>query len=221
MTRLCERPACSEPGAIAYGFDADRLLVWLMPIDPSADRNRAGVLCLRHADAMVVPIGWSLDDARDPTPRLFRSPRPSRRTPARKGSPRKPRSARAASDGVPTSPAEPDVQLSLDDAAPPRAAARPAARPKPTAVEPTTVEPAHTPPAHPAAPDPERTVAEVTGVAAASIDDPDATVAIPWKPDFDEFDDLGGVLDATSPLLSRAFTGQRVSRRPGDRGRPR
>ena len=68
MTRLCERPGCSERGAIAYGFDADRLLVWLSPLDPDADRKRAGTLCIRHADAMVVPRGWTLDDARDPMP---------------------------------------------------------------------------------------------------------------------------------------------------------
>ncbi|WP_116997898.1 hypothetical protein [Desertimonas flava] len=212
MTRLCERPACSEPGAIAYGFDADRLLVWLIPIDPSADRNRAGVLCLRHADAMVVPIGWSLDDARDPTPRLFRSPRPARRVPARKGSPRKPRSARTP-DGVPATAAEPEVQLSLEEAEPPSAASR-ATAPAAAGRPPTSDD-------EQPVPDPERTVAEVTGLAAASVDDPDATVAIPWKPDFDETDDLGGVLDATSPLLSRAFTGQRTGRRSTGRGRPR
>ena len=163
MARLCERPGCSERGAIAYGFDAERQLVWLLPLDPGADRNRAGVLCLRHADAMVVPIGWTLDDARDPTPRLFRAVRePGQRPPRR----------RSAARQQPA-PAE---QLPLADAAVP-----PAER--------------------------ERTVAEVTGVAAAIEADPDATTAIPWKPEFDETDDLGGVLDARSPLLARAFRG--------------
>lgn len=209
MTRLCERPACSELGAIAYGFDPDRLLVWLMPIDPSADRNRAGVLCLRHADAMVVPIGWSLDDARDPTPRLFRSPaRQPRRNAARKGSPRKARSTRAVPDAV--APAEGESpQLSLDETS--------------TVQVPTVpdVAPAPAPDAEAPRVDREQTVAEVTGVAAAAAEDPDATVAIPWKPDFDEADDLGGVLDATSPLLSRAFTGRRIGRGSNAGDRPR
>ena len=62
MARLCERPGCSERGAVAYGFDADRLLVWLAAFDPDAERTRAGVLCKRHADSMVVPVGWTLDD---------------------------------------------------------------------------------------------------------------------------------------------------------------
>ena len=50
------------------------------------------------------------------------------------------------------------------------------------------------------------TVAEVTGEPLAD-DDPDATVAIPWMPNFDDQDDLGGVLAARSPLLARAFRG--------------
>jgi hypothetical protein len=61
---------------MAYGFDADRLLVWLAPRDPDADPLRAGGLCRRHADAMVVPQGWTLDDRREATPRLFRAAPP-------------------------------------------------------------------------------------------------------------------------------------------------
>ncbi len=57
---------------MSYGFDADRLLVWLAPREEGADPLRAGGLCKRHADAMVVPRGWTLDDRREPTPRLFR-----------------------------------------------------------------------------------------------------------------------------------------------------
>jgi hypothetical protein len=83
MGKLCERPGCSDVAAMAYGFDADRLLVWLAPRDPDGDPLRAGSLCKRHADAMVVPIGWTLDDRRDATPRLFRpgtdAPKPARK----------------------------------------------------------------------------------------------------------------------------------------------
>jgi hypothetical protein len=79
MARLCERPGCSERGAVAYGFDAIRLLVWLAAFDPDVDRTRAGVLCKRHADSLVVPIGWTLDDQREPKPALFRAPKTARR----------------------------------------------------------------------------------------------------------------------------------------------
>ena len=74
MGKLCERPGCSDVAAMAYGFDVDRLLVWLAPRDPGGDPLRAGSLCKRHADAMVVPAGWTLDDRREAEPRLFRPP---------------------------------------------------------------------------------------------------------------------------------------------------
>jgi hypothetical protein len=34
------------------------------------------------------------------------------------------------------------------------------------------------------------------------------TEVLPWKPTFDQTDDLDGLLEASSPLLSRAFGGQ-------------
>jgi hypothetical protein len=46
---------------VAYGFDPGRRLAWLEPVVPG---RVAGGLCRRHADAMVVPRGWSLDDRR-------------------------------------------------------------------------------------------------------------------------------------------------------------
>jgi hypothetical protein len=172
MTRLCDRPGCSERGAIAYGFDADRLLVWLMPYDPDADRNRAGTLCVRHADSMVVPLGWTLEDARDPMPRLFR--------PATRARPARP--ARRPKKQPAETPTRAVEQLRLGD-------------------------PATPPPVEAAAGDvAAHTVVEVTGVS-SSPDDPDATVAMPWMPDFDITDELGGALSATTPLLARAFRG--------------
>ena len=74
MPRLCERPGCSTPADVAYGFDADALVVWLDGFDV-AQGSRSGVLCRRHADAMVVPLGWMLDDRREPVPRLFTAAR--------------------------------------------------------------------------------------------------------------------------------------------------
>ncbi len=137
MGRLCERPGCSELAAIAYGFDVDQLLVWLAARDPDGDPLRAGSLCRRHADAMIVPQGWTLDDRRDSTPRLFRS-EPADDPPP----PPKTRTRRKAAAEVPTD------QLALE-----------------------------------------------------------TDVATPWMPDFDQQDDLGGVLAARSPLLARAFRG--------------
>jgi hypothetical protein len=71
MARLCERPGCSQPADVIYGIDADHLTVWIEPFDGTV-AYRAGVLCRRHADAMVVPLGWMLDDRRETVPRLFK-----------------------------------------------------------------------------------------------------------------------------------------------------
>lgn len=59
---------------MSFGFDADRLLVWIGVRQPLEDPMQSGSLCRRHADAMVVPQGWTLDDRREPEPKLFRDP---------------------------------------------------------------------------------------------------------------------------------------------------
>jgi hypothetical protein len=179
---------------MAYGFDVDRLLVWLAPRDPDGgDPMRAGSLCKRHADAMVVPRGWTLDDRRDTRPRLFRTApaatEPAATEPARPA--RRPRTRKPPADGPP-----PSEQLELDPAAD-------------VAVEDDVVEVVEIVEVVGVvedALDEAPTVAEVTGAPLAD-DDPDATVAIPWLPTFDDGDDLDGMLAARSPLLARAFRG--------------
>lgn len=58
-----------------------------MVLETHAPGDGGGLLCRRHADALTVPRGWSLDDRRDPVPRLFRVPEssvpPSDATPSR------------------------------------------------------------------------------------------------------------------------------------------
>jgi hypothetical protein len=48
------------------------LLFWVAPLDRWVDQQ-AGVMCRRHADSIVVPVGWTYDDRREATPRLFRT----------------------------------------------------------------------------------------------------------------------------------------------------
>ena len=71
MRRLCERPGCAAPAEVSYGIDNSSLTVWL---DNShvPEREHAGRLCRRHANALVVPRGWTVDDRRQPVPQLFR-----------------------------------------------------------------------------------------------------------------------------------------------------
>ncbi|MEQ1873296.1 MAG: hypothetical protein ABL953_06175 [Ilumatobacteraceae bacterium] len=72
MARVCERPTCSQPADVTYGIDPYELVVTLEAFDAVRSR-RAGVLCRDHADSMVVPNGWTLDDRREIAPRLFQS----------------------------------------------------------------------------------------------------------------------------------------------------
>ena len=72
MNRLCERPGCSDPASVAYGMRPEDLVFWLDVL--AGDDAGRRVLCRRHADTMVVPRGWTLDDLRDPDLHLFRPP---------------------------------------------------------------------------------------------------------------------------------------------------
>ena len=180
MARLCERPGCSQPAEVTYGIDAEHLVVWIEPFD-GAVVHRAGVLCRRHADAMVVPLGWMLDDRREATPRLFRTkevvppapPRPARRHRGHHGRDETGQLSLPGADLLPLD----------DDPAEPAAIDAPATEDAPAAADASAPE----------------DVAEATA---------------PWKPVFDQDDDLDGLLTARSPLLSRAF-GKRD--RPADR----
>jgi hypothetical protein len=53
--RLCARPGC--------GAEAE---AWLVDVDEHATRTHSDV-CARHADALVLPRGWELRDARTST----------------------------------------------------------------------------------------------------------------------------------------------------------
>lgn len=72
MSRTCERPTCSERADVTYGIDPYELVVCIEAFDDERARF-AGVLCRGHADSMVVPQGWTLDDRREMAPRLFSS----------------------------------------------------------------------------------------------------------------------------------------------------
>lgn len=156
MARLCERPGCSQPAEVIYGIDADGLTVWIEPFDETAG-YRAGVLCRRHADAMVVPLGWMLDDRREMVPRLFK--------PREVAQPTKVKSKRKKQPAVSDETGQLELGVVPDEADDTGATERPA---------------------------PEVAMGQRSG-------------ATPWKPIFDQNDDLDGLLSTDSPLLSRAF----------------
>ena len=146
-----------------YALDAEHLTVWVEAFDPDAG-YRAGVLCRRHADAMVVPIGWMLDDRRQPAPKLFNT----RDTPS-SSAPQRTKERRSRS--VVSDPTGQLELIIVDDGEGSAPTGDATAAP---AVDPPVEEPADGP-------------------------------AVPWRPRFDQTDDLDGLLATKSPLLARAF----------------
>jgi hypothetical protein len=172
---------------VAYGFDAEHLVVWLDAFHV-AQGARSGVLCRRHANAMVVPLGWMLDDRREPEPRLFQAPPPVIDEPVVK-------KRRAQRPVV----AE---QLRLDTVDVP--VERPAPAPAPASATPVSATPAST----------TRAPVGSDGHDAEPVDAGDDQAAhdiAPWMPQFDQHDDLKGLLNARGRLLSRAFNGLDLS----------
>jgi hypothetical protein len=194
VTRLCERPGCSEPAAALYGIDQANLVVWLDRYG-GPQSNRAGVLCARHADAMVVPLGWMLDDRRDPTPKLFR-------TPVATAAPK-----RRAVRGTRRAPDDDTEQLRLDaalvaavDLDADRAASGAPGREAVVALAETGGAGA------------DETGSDDAGTTLGGADEPldterPAEPVVPWQPLFDQRDDLRGLLRTRGRLLSRAFHG--------------
>ena len=182
MQRLCGRPGCSDGASVAYGMRPEDLVFWL-DVLPERPDDDVAVLCRRHADAMVVPRGWTLDDLRDPDLHLFRPPVPLPPPTPRARTPRPYRDPDATGEQLRL-----HTDLDLDVESAPTTEAE-------TAAEAETATEAEAEAA--TATDPET---ETDDAADADADDPG-----PWSPAFDEADDLEGLLSARSPLLSRAF----------------
>lgn len=195
MPRSCARPGCSDPGVVSYGLAPRLLLAWLSPLAADADPGLP-VLCRRHADRTTVPAGWTLDDRREATPRLFR---PAPAADRSVGSP----DAEHIAPVVELRPRpvveEPPLPLDLPGS--------PGARDEGAGAEPAAVEPA--------AVDPEGALD--TSPVASDEAAPDA--AADASPDQVSSDDratdqtnrpgdVGSMLTAHSPLLARAFHGR-------------
>lgn len=161
MARLCERPGCSLPAAVGYGFDTKRHLVFLSVLySQEGTAIRGGALCERHADSLTPPLGWWLDDLRDEQPRLFRQ----QPVPEHDVAKPRPKNLRPSSRQHADTTQELPFPIMADDSA--AGAGRRTSQP---------------------------------------VADADAPPAVPWIPVFDRADDLGGLLNARTPLLSRAF----------------
>ncbi|MGI9603922.1 MAG: DUF3499 family protein [Acidimicrobiales bacterium] len=63
MSRSCARPICSEAAATTLAYDYESGSVWIDHLAVEA-HPMTHDLCLAHADRMVVPQGWVLEDRR-------------------------------------------------------------------------------------------------------------------------------------------------------------
>lgn len=82
VIRSCERPGCSQPATIVYGYleGGDTMQLWLdswfQDVESSSlPADGRGVVCERHGALLTPPRGWDLVDRRETMPRLF-APKP-------------------------------------------------------------------------------------------------------------------------------------------------
>jgi hypothetical protein len=184
----------------------ENLLFWIAPI-ADAPSDDPPVLCLRHADLMVLPRGWTLDDRRERFPRLFAS----RPAPKPRGAVA-PAALQTAQEATQTAHphharrarrqrhAQPE-QLVIDGTG---------EIPRPSIGEPVAAQVTPSPAVDPVLvpviePEPE-VCFDLDAVAAHEPEPPGEPVPA-WTPDFNTDDTLNGLLKAKSPLLARAFRG--------------
>ncbi|MFM8713876.1 MAG: DUF3499 family protein, partial [Actinomycetota bacterium] len=70
MSRSCEKQGCNKPAEVAFGIDRMACVVWLENYDEDEPRH-LNRLCDEHAARLTLPRGWSFDDRRERSPRLF------------------------------------------------------------------------------------------------------------------------------------------------------
>ena len=171
-----------------YGMVAEDLLFWIVATDADTPSD-AKLLCRRHADAMVVPRGWTLDDRRQPTPSLFQTRRYDTKA-----------SVQATVQAAALAANPPSVRRQMR-----RMGGQAVEQPQIDGTGPT-VRPS---PEQIAAIDRADEVDEVDEVDEAPVLDhvQDGTNFSAWRPEFDTDDDLDGLLQTKSPLLARAFRG--------------
>ncbi len=183
MDRVCVRPGCDRPARARLAYDTVTCQVWL---DQLPDRSgRAQEICDLHAERLTVPRGWMLSDRRADAPALFVADVVVPAEAVTADAPRRRRARRA----------EPDDTRNLFD----EIAADLSEAPIEVVVAPhlVVVDPDDEPVDAPAAVDEPESV-EPAAVEPAAVEEPLA--AEPDEPD----DELPS-LQATSPLLARAF----------------
>jgi len=210
MSRSCEKQGCNKQAEVAFGIDRMACVVWLENYDED-DPRHLNRLCDEHASRLTLPRGWSFDDRRERSPRLFAAPhqrgKPETHTkPAAKPT-SKPRKSVKKTGTIPR-------RTSRDTSAPlkrmdgpglfdptlpmnsPRLARLPTEGSRLSVLIPTDSTRATTTPNTALVDDAEPVDASV------------GTTPPTYTPKFDRTSDVGGALNATGRLLRRAFSSQ-------------
>ena len=218
MGRSCEKQGCNEAADVAFGIDRIACVVWLETFDED-DQRHLNRLCDEHAGRLTLPRGWSFDDRRERSPRLFLASRPS----AKPVVASKPASSKPAS--------KPSRKPTNKTGSIPRRTSRDTSSPVkrmdgPSLFDPTL--PMNSPRLAPLPEAPTRSVlipteptssterpevdhAEHSDAATRSpavADGSGGTTKPAYAPKFDRTSDVGGALNATGRLLRRAFSSQ-------------
>ena len=172
------------------------MTLWIESWNPDQPReipkDARGALCARHGESLSPQAGWSVDDRRESVPRLFK---PKLTAVPDKPAAAKPRRERSKAMPRPRLFDSPEANAEASKATV-------IVEPEGTAI--TVVEPiapvveVQSPGAEPIS---EEVVDDVIDdVIEEGVDDSKS-----WVPFFDPDDDLGGMLDATGPMLRDAF----------------
>lgn len=198
VTKSCEKQGCNEPAEVAFGIDRVACVVWLETFDDDK-QHHVNRLCDEHASRLTLPRGWTFDDRREKSPRLFVAARPQASSTKPSTSNVKPltKPLRKAEHTAPKKIVPLPRRTSRDVSAPVKRANGPGL------FDPTL--PMNSPVLRaPVLNTPVDDTADVTVDAPGEAPVSDAQYA----PKFDRTSDVGGALNARGRLLARAFSSQ-------------
>ncbi len=66
-SRHCAKPTCDNLAAATLSYHYETATVWVEHLHAEGHPMTHDI-CLRHADGMVVPQGWALEDVRHSAP---------------------------------------------------------------------------------------------------------------------------------------------------------
>ncbi|MFM7391451.1 MAG: DUF3499 family protein, partial [Actinomycetota bacterium] len=198
--RSCEKQGCNKPAEVAFGIDRMACVVWLENYDEDEPRH-LNRLCDEHAARLTLPRGWSFDDRRERSPRLFVASRQRAKSEVASKSAAKPTSKpRKSANKTGAIPR----RTSRDTSAPLKRMDGPGL------FDPTL--PMNSPRLSPLSTDPVVAAVDTTidtvAVDTVAVDTVVDTTAPAYAPKFDRTSDVGGALNATGRLLRRAFSSQ-------------